>query len=180
MNYGIGNNVTTLIPGIECRKFCADGVGPTGAIGFTGYVTNTGNTPLSNVGVTNSVNGVLGIITNNITLPVGGAVNFSGSYQGVRGPNMNVIFVGGIDALGSNVTSQCEATCTTVLESRADTSNFFLSFATGTDRTYTVEFTSSLSLGEWQSLTNLPGDGTVVTVRDSITNAQRFYRVLAQ
>ena len=124
MNYGIGNNVTILIPGIECRKFCADGVGPTGAIGFTGYVTNTGNTPLSNVGVTNSVNGVLGIITNNITLPVGGAVNFTGSYQGVRGPNMNVIFVGGIDALGSNVTSQCEATCTTVLESRADTSNF--------------------------------------------------------
>jgi len=114
LNLFKGNTVALLIPSIECKKFCTDGVGPTGTIGFSGYVTNTGNTDLGNVGVTNSVNGVLTIVTNISLLPVGTAVNFSGSYQGVCGPNRDIIFVGGGDALGSNVTSQCEATCINV------------------------------------------------------------------
>lgn len=178
----LGNEVTILIGGIECRNFCTNVAGPTGTIDFSGYVTNTGNTILNNVGITDSVNGVLTILSNNITLPVGGVVNFSGSYQGVCGPNTNTIFGGGLDALGSNVTSQCSATCTNIClsVSVADETNLSLSFTTAAGRTNTVQFTDSLSPADWKPLTNLPGDGTMATVRDSITNSQRFYRVLAQ
>jgi len=180
-NAGEANYVSILIPGIECRNFCTN-VGPTGTIGFSGYVTNTGNTLLGNAGITNSVNGVLTILASNLTLPVGGSVTFSNSYQGGCGPNTNTIFAGGVDALASNVTSQCTATCTNtcLFGLRADASKLFLSFATVTDRAYTVQFTVSLSPADWKTLTNLPGDGAVATVRDSLTNAQRFYRLLTQ
>lgn len=177
---GEGNTATILIPGIQCKNFCTNGVGPTGTVGFSGYVTNTGNTILNNVGITNSVNGVLAILANNLTLPVGGSVTFSNSYQGVCGPNTDTIFGGGVDALGSNVTSQCSAACTNtcLFASSVDATNLSLSFATATERIYTVQFTDSLSPADWKPLTNLPGDGAVATVRDSVTNSQRFYRLL--
>ncbi len=58
---------------------------------------------------------------------------------------------------------------------------FSFSFATEFNRSYTVEHTTSLSPAGWQTLTNMAGDGGVVTATDSIqSETQQFYRVKAQ
>ena len=42
---------------------------------------------------------------------------------------------------------------------------------------YVVQFKNTLADANWQTLTTIPGDGTVKTLSDaSITNRQRFYR----
>ena len=43
---------------------------------------------------------------------------------------------------------------------------------------YAVEFNNDLSLSNWNTLTNLAGDGTVKTATDAVTNAAtRVYRL---
>ena len=46
---------------------------------------------------------------------------------------------------------------------------------------HTIERTMTLSPVNWQALTNLAGDGSILNVRDSLmTGAEQFYRVKAQ
>ena len=55
---------------------------------------------------------------------------------------------------------------------------FSISFDTESNRTYLVEHTMSMSPVYWQTLTNVVGDGGVITVTDSIqAEPQQFYRV---
>jgi hypothetical protein len=62
-----------------------------------------------------------------------------------------------------------------------DETNFVFSFGTRTDRTYSVEWTDSLEPANWNTLTNLPGDGTVLSVtNENLNGAQRFYRIQTQ
>jgi probable HAF family extracellular repeat protein len=60
-------------------------------------------------------------------------------------------------------------------------SNFSFSFGTQIGYTYEGEFTSPLAAtNNWVVFTNVAGDGSVVWVTDwSLTNGQRFYRVVA-
>jgi len=63
----------------------------------------------------------------------------------------------------------------------ASGNQFSFSFSTEANRTYTVEHTMSLSPVNWQTLTNLVGDGSVLTATDTIqAEAPQFYRVIAQ
>ena len=44
-------------------------------------------------------------------------------------------------------------------------------------QTYTVEYADTLPSGNWQTLTTITGDGTIMTVSDPASLASRFYRV---
>ena len=54
---------------------------------------------------------------------------------------------------------------------------FSFSFNSEPGQTYTVSFTPSLSAPNWQTLTNLQGTGSPLTVTDDVAASQRFYRV---
>jgi hypothetical protein len=64
---------------------------------------------------------------------------------------------------------------------RYDNSAFRLSVPTEKGRSYTLEFTDSLTPAKWRALPAVAGDGTVtVLVNPAVTNQQRFYRVRVQ
>jgi len=93
------------------------------------------------------------------------------------------------DAGGANATSipvnitvnRTPAVPVTLHSLVASSNSFSFSFSTESNRTYTVESTITLSPVDWQTLTNLVGDGSVVTATDSIqAEAQHYYRVKAQ
>jgi hypothetical protein len=110
--------ITIFQPAIVCTKTCVNGVGQNGTITFSGSVSNSGvGTPLAPVSVSNLVNGVLVLVTNITQLDPGAVVTFGGSYVPANPcvPTTDTIFVRGTDPLGSNVTSQCSATCSNVI-----------------------------------------------------------------
>ncbi len=54
-------------------------------------------------------------------------------------------------------------------------------FPTQNGHSYTVQYSTSLSPPNWQTLgSNVTGDGTIHTMNDSTTAGPRFYRVEAQ
>jgi hypothetical protein len=57
---------------------------------------------------------------------------------------------------------------------------FSLSFNTTAGLTFVVQESDSLSPLNWQTLTNLAGDGGAKTVSDPASKTQRFYRILVQ
>src|SRR5439155_12431669 len=60
-------------------------------------------------------------------------------------------------------------------------SDFVFSFAAESNWSYRVEYADSLSPANWQLLTNVPGNGAIASITNSIsTSGQRFYRVVAQ
>ena len=77
-----------------------------------------------------------------------------------------------------NVTVTDEAAPLITLEiPSVNAGRFSFSFTTASNRTYTIERTLTLIPVNWQPLTNLLGDGSMMTVTDSIPSAtQQFYR----
>jgi hypothetical protein len=53
-------------------------------------------------------------------------------------------------------------------------------FATQAGRNYTVGFTDSLAPVNWQVVTNFTGSGATVSVTNTVSSAERFYRVGVQ
>jgi len=91
------------------------------------------------------------------------------------------------DNLGATTTSSVvnisvinSATAVTLLNPTVSGSSFNFSFATQSGVSYGVQFTDSLSPINWQTLTNFTGKGTTMSVSDTLTGVQRFYRVGAQ
>ena len=70
----------------------------------------------------------------------------------------------------------------TILDPAFNTAGFSFSFTTQTGTIYYVQFATPFSSSNnWQTFTNLSGNGSVVRVTNSpLTGAQRFYRVLGQ
>jgi hypothetical protein len=59
--------------------------------------------------------------------------------------------------------------------------NFVVMIQTELGKTYTVQYTDSLSAANWQDLSSIPGNGGVETVTNIAPGAsQRFYRLLEQ
>ncbi|HEY5043332.1 MAG TPA: hypothetical protein VIK53_15175 [Verrucomicrobiae bacterium] len=59
--------------------------------------------------------------------------------------------------------------------------NFMVSIQSELGETYTVSYANSLSSPSWQTLTNITGNGSVMTVTNSAPGvAQRFYRLIQQ
>jgi hypothetical protein len=59
--------------------------------------------------------------------------------------------------------------------------NFLVSIQSELGETYIVSYANSLSSPSWQTLTNITGNGSVITVTNSAPGvAQRFYRLIQQ
>lgn len=59
--------------------------------------------------------------------------------------------------------------------------HFIISFPTDPDKTYTVQYTDTLTPPNWHSLPSLAGHGAVESVTNSAPDvAQRYYRLLEQ
>ena len=59
--------------------------------------------------------------------------------------------------------------------------NFMVSIQSEPGEAYIVSYANSLSNPSWQTLTNITGNGTVMTVTNSAPGvAQRFYRLIQQ
>jgi alpha-tubulin suppressor-like RCC1 family protein len=59
--------------------------------------------------------------------------------------------------------------------------DFVFSFPTQTNHAYTVQYTYSLAPADWQTLTNIPGDGAMMNCTNRITaGSSCFYRVVVQ
>ena len=69
----------------------------------------------------------------------------------------------------------------TLLNPLASGNRFSFSFSAESNRTYTVEHTTTLSPVNWQTLTNMVGNGNVLSAADAIqAETQQFYRVHAE
>src|SRR5207237_4181726 len=121
LQFGITNQgpdqVTILRPGIQCTKSCTTvGAGENAIIIFTGTVTNTGNVALTNVFVTNCVNGVCTqVLGPTNVLGEGGSLTYSNFYAPGCGTHIDTVLVGGaeinLQQTISNVRSSCSSTC---------------------------------------------------------------------
>jgi hypothetical protein len=59
--------------------------------------------------------------------------------------------------------------------------NFMVSIQSELGEAYTVSYANSLSSPSWETLTNITGNGSVITVTNSAPGvAQRFYRLIQQ
>ena len=90
---------------------------------------------------------------------------------------------------GNNVATNVSASCFILcpanpplrLNSQGLNNGFFsFTFFADSDKTYTVQYTTLLQPTNWQTLTNFTGKGTTMSVSDTLTGVQRFYRVGAQ
>lgn len=69
----------------------------------------------------------------------------------------------------------------TLFDPQRGDGTFGLSFASQPGKTYSVECASSLAPPDWQSVTNVPGNGaTLHLLLQNVNGTARFYRVLAQ
>jgi hypothetical protein len=156
---------------------------------FSGVVSNSGNATLNNVLV---VDDQAGIVLDNLALAPGESVPYFGMYIPTNcGPNaMSAVTASASDVCTGIVVSNrfvtsCSVTCTTsqplVLFGEAIAGgNFVFSFDTEPNQTYKVQCTDSLLPVNWQTITNVLGTGSTVTIPDGGTNAQRFYRVMIE
>ena len=176
-------------PAIRVSRDCPPGPVTTGdLVFFNGIVTNAGNATLANVTV---VDDQAGRVVDNIFLSSGEAVAFTGMYLVTNcGPNVP----SGVTATANDLctfapvtnrfATTCSALCTPggpmIVGSKMDGPNFVFSFTTETNRTYTIQATTTLNPPNWQSIATFAGDGSVVTIRDAIMDGQRFYRVVVE
>jgi uncharacterized repeat protein (TIGR01451 family) len=157
---------------------------------ISGVVSNAGNITLTNVTV---IDNQAGQVLTNVVLSPGMAIAFSGSYVETNcGPNVavGVTATGNDKCAGLSVSNRFETTCSVlcppapvvIFGATVNDGSFIFLFKTETNHPYTIQFSDSLSPVKWGTLTNFnfSGDGTVATIRDSITNTQGFYRVLVQ
>ena len=69
----------------------------------------------------------------------------------------------------------------TLVNPVASVDQFGFSFASESNRSYTIERTQTLNPLDWQTVTNTVGDGTILTVTiPTMSDTQQFYRVSAQ
>jgi hypothetical protein len=106
---GVGN------PGIGVAKFCpSNAVPPGGLLIFTGLVTNTGDTLLTNVMVFNNQPVSNTVVFGPTSLAPGESVNFSGSYFVVScscGPFADTLMAVGSSPCGGSVTNFATSSC---------------------------------------------------------------------
>jgi uncharacterized repeat protein (TIGR01451 family) len=178
-------NPIVPLPGLLITRACPMATLVAGQVAtFSGSVSNSGNVMLTNVIVFDAQAG--GVLDKDTLLP-GEVVSYSASYVLAQcGSNVTsrVSVFANEACAGTSVSNQTEIACSVICPlgvifgSKVDGTNFVFSFATQTNVSYTVEFTDALPPTAWQAITNVPGDGSVSAFSDSITNTQRFYRLL--
>jgi len=109
--------VRILKPCIRVTKSCLNGIGENGQITWSGTITNCGNTLLTNVTVSNLVNGVMTLVFGPTTLNTNGSATFGGSYQGSCTPTTDTLLAQGTDELNLTVNHSATATCSNIITS---------------------------------------------------------------
>ncbi len=108
--------VFILRPCLKVTQTCQNGPGEAGLVSFGGSISNCGNTVLTNVVVSNFVNGAFVYVlgpTNVGTNQIGRVINFTGSYR-LAEPcrsSPNTLFAWGADELGLQVMDSATVTC---------------------------------------------------------------------
>jgi hypothetical protein len=103
-------------PCIRVTKNCSNGVGENGTIAFSGSVSNCGNTVLTNVVVSNLVNGTFIYVLGPTTLDPTQSVSFTGSYLPADPCGAtDTIFAWGTDELGFTTNHSASATCSNIV-----------------------------------------------------------------
>jgi len=178
-------------PAIRVTRDCPPGPPTVGELVFvTGVVSNSGNATLVNVLVTDDQ---AGIVMDNTALAPGQAVWYWGMYIPTNcGPQLPAgVTVTANDAcsgvaVSNRFTTVCGVLCpdnepVTLLGAIVENGQFKFSFQTEVNKTYVVQFTSSLSTPiNWQTATTVPGTGGVVTIVQNVSGLNGFFRVLIQ
>jgi hypothetical protein len=99
---------------------------------------------------------------------------------GSEGGTASSGFLGVFELAVLTTTSGQQATPPTMLNPRSVAGQFQFEFDSQGGTSYTVQFKNTLNDPDWQTLTFITGDGTRKLVADSVSNAQRFYRIKAQ
>ena len=192
-----GSNVvktaTAVCPGITYPCLNITRTCPTGAVTlfqslpFSGIVSNCGNVTLSNIVVVGNDGTVFMAMDG---FAPGEWMDYTSSFTPTNcGPNVtNIVTITGNDICsGARVSSTaiCIINCTSgqaniILSPSLLVTKFGLSFPSQAGKSYTVQFANTLAspVVNWQPLTNVTGDGSVLTIYESRTNAYRYYRVL--
>lgn len=176
-------------PALWLSKVCPPTPVPWGqSVIFSGVVANVGDVTLLNVTIADSQAGWIAEIP---ALAPGEATSYMASYLPAQcGENVTcTVTVTALDMctatlVSTNLTVGCAVTCPTnqpvnlILTPDVARGTFLLSFATESGRNYRIEYTDSLLPVSWQVLTNLAGNGAVITIPEPATNQQRYYRVV--
>lgn len=157
---------------------------------YSGTVSNAGDVALGDIIVADDR---IGFVTEIPALAPGETEDFIGYFVPTNcGPDLltTVSATAGDVCTGGSVSNQVTASCLVIcpptqppnlISPALQDGQFGFSFGTELGKSYTVQFTPSLSPVNWQTLTNFTGDGSVVPISDTpATNQQRFYRVLVQ
>ena len=164
-------DVLILRPCIKVTKTCATGDGESGAVSFSGTVTNCGAfnnffvsglqpagnetnalNYLENVIVYRVADGVTNVLVGPISLFAGQGTNFSASYarQDFSRPDDDLIVATGTDRAGLTVTNSTTARCLNVFGAKITGTNFYFSVATESNHTYKIQFTDTLLPISWR------------------------------
>ncbi len=107
--------IQVLRPCIVVTKSCVNGVGGNGLIQWSGSVSNCGDVVLTNVVVSNLVNGAMSLVFGPVSLNTNQILFFSGSYPGGCAPVTDTLLASGVDELGLIVRSTASATCSNLI-----------------------------------------------------------------
>jgi uncharacterized repeat protein (TIGR01451 family) len=156
-------------------------------IAFSGIVSNCGNTVLSNVVVI----GNNGNLIMQMNLSQEEWMDYTSTFTPTNcGPNVtNIVTVTGNDICNGarvSATAVCIINCggigqpVVIVNPTLLRTKFGLSFQSAEGKSYTVQYIDSLNppATNWQTLSNVIGNGGIIPVQDNMTNAQRYYRVL--
>jgi hypothetical protein len=102
----------------------------------------------------------------------------SGSFSTVDGsPIADAVWVPQYN--GTNVTVTLASTVS-LTQPNVSKGVLTVPFSTVAGLSYLIQASISLAEPNWQTLYALPGNGSVMSISDSTTNTQRYYRVLIQ
>jgi hypothetical protein len=185
-----------VFPSIAITRNCpTNAAAAGGAITFTGTITNTGDITLTSIAMANASAATVTIDTTTfrglqfpdptlgMALGTNDSVNYTATYQPADSVIVNTVTVTAQDVTGYSVSNTTTASCVgqpaTIFGARFQDAHFVFSFATEANRSYTVEYTDGLWPANWQTMTNMQGDGAVATMADRADHPQRFYRLVS-
>ena len=174
----VGAEIKILQPAIQLQM-ARKGGGPEGdPITYSGTVRNCGNTLLTNVVVSSSLNPTLVALLDSTNLKAGEMMTFSGSYVSVGG-KAAILTASGTDELGLTVSNSIVAAPMFLGITRIE-GGMTLNWNTSPAWVYQVQYKTNYLQGNWINLGgSILASGDVATLSEATgTGAQRFYRVL--
>ena len=172
---GVGSaQILVLRPGLSLKTSCPNGIGENGQIGYSGSVSNSGDAVLTNVFVFNSQPTNSTPVVGPISLSVGQAVNFSGSYPRPNPSTAAILTAFGTDELICTVSATATQTCLPILNIYTAVE---IEFLTKTGVVYQIQ--ASPNLFNWTNVgSSFPGNGNIWTNFYSTRGrAHLFYRL---